>query len=963
MLRIVGDTVQQRQQRADRVDGTAKARRYVTVDYEYIGGRDFDATLERGPLVKAWLAGLPTPAGEPVPVHRHKLVPADASAQRYAPVEVSFPYHESEWPQDACIRFLLFDQIQNSEGDWTYEKAASGEAFLADLLAKNAGEKARVDMRVQSYYMPTMQDRKNQRLFEQRRHKGKLLVGRRSTHPDVTWAPPTGVELIPRNYPHLQAAMMMAVGQNMALFNPEIVGAKTLRPTLAHEIDNVHAPLYVQETPVGVRGSWFFTATPLEARAHITGRHDGVESAKDYYETLIKQSLRRHDMSRAEFLEAGRIYAGVGDSRARRKLTDHQLRIAGAVLATGLTQRVNMMSYVADKVVLGGGTHEEPVVESFDNVDDRTAMVGDFGGARSRDLGGARTKIGGEFMGRARGERRVASGGAMDCEDGAKDALVHFSTLVDPGVLPDADVSDRPLLVAARRIGQHYRGVAILSSVLSRNLTDATASMGHGKEAEVTIGSRADTRVQVGAHMFAVLIPEETLRRNITSAMKAYHPPHQPGGAGRTKIGAPMRSRGGHAGGGHAGGGHTHPPAKVDLGTPTPMAIGAPSSAGGAKTTVLGSGDALPALLCEGTGVLHPLMVPWDGYERPADFAGRRAAVTRSLLGQEAELRMRVGQSSDDIVAKRGHAAPPKNHPALSKFKPMHSQKDLVDHPHTRLVKTFYRTAAEAYLVPTARQLQDRLEDRAAVSSPDTGAPVLVGDQLIPVQLGDRYARTTNSKGVRPTWGVAVSDILRSSELVGFVPTPHPSPIETKIVHQVSKHIAPANGTWHLDLENEKDPEADPFIVAAKRWPGIFQQTSGLATPVVRRKGMPKTRYVMAHAYGDPRKLHEKDVVALGSWMKRNPYVIAASLNMEYGTYHLATVRLDALVDCGNTATQSQTHIGALLKRAPKRGDPPKSRGTQPLGGAAASRGEAGGVSPFHRNVVKRFQKTRRPKV
>jgi len=941
----------------------------VEIVYQYSAGRDFDDTLERGPLVQAWMAGVPMPAGEPIPVHRHRLVESAGSgsggAHAYAPVRVALPYSASEWPRDASVRFLIFDQIQNSVGDWTYEKAASGEVFLADLLAAPAGKNLKADMRVQSYYMPTAADRRDPKMFARKRHKGVMHVGRKSVHPDVTWAAPTGFELVPSNYGSLQAAMMLAVGRSMSPFNAELVGKRAMRPTLANEIDNVHAPLYVQETPIGLDGATFFSLTPTEAAAHITGRHEGVESTKAYYETLIRQSLKRHDMSEREFVRAGETFAG-----GERRTTDHRLRIAAAAFASALTQRVNMMEYVADKVVLGNAAHEEPIVESFDQVDGRTDQVGDFGGARSRDVVVAPATsrfIGAPVSGRA--DRRVASGGAMDCEDGAKDAAIHFSTLTDPGVLSDAHIGDRPLLVAARRIGQKYRAAAVLTSVLSRNLTDATSKGGVGGSGRrVKIGSREDMNVKVGAHMFTVLIPEATLKRNISRAMKA-HQPARTGGA----LPSGQRIKRGHsrrigAAPSLVGASSNRPIARVDLGSygestafrsgtgAIGSRVGSSGRAERGDKAVLKSGAALPALLCEGTGVLHPLMVPLDGYEDPKNVVGRKIAITRSILGQEAELRMRVGKGSDEVVgAVSGGGSEPQAHKSMSKFKSMHTQKELVDDPDTRLVQTFYRTAAEMYLIPTAKQVENRLAVARGGGGAKTrsGVPVLVGDRLIPMQIGGRQGEALKHGGAKATWGVAISDILRSSEVVGMLPTPHPSDTETQIVRRVGEHIAPPTSAWRLDMEREDDSDADPYIVAAKRWPEVFSAASKLPRARVASKTGSKARFIMAHAYGDPRKLKEADIGALGRWMRANPYVVGASLSMEYATYHLATVRLDALVDCGDTAQQSQSHIHKLLKKAPRRPplpvEPIKVRASLPI--------NLPNLTEFHKRVVARFYK------
>lgn len=910
---------------------TQRSETGFEIEYEY----DPKGTLGPGetrPILMMWMA----PRRGPYAAHRHRLVPLGGrrGPPRFAGVRVRFPHDPRREPleHDAAFHAILLSTVTSSEGQITYEKAASAQVHLADLMAAHEGERraryraqkagaplgggetppaawtretppaawTRVPMQVQSYYMPTPgQDRPE--LVAAERHKGDLALRLRRVPGGgslrLPWARPSGFELTPANVPHLQRAMMSAVARTMAPFQRARRGRRgggpagadgTLAPT-EREILNVHAPLYVQETEVPLDGSAFWARAPLVAREHLSYAGGATEGER-YLEQLLRQAMARHDVTEPEFLQAAAAFDERLEPHARRagppgghdpydeEAHDAGVHRALAAVGTAMTMRGNMMKYVADKVVLAK-TGREVVVESFDQADIRTANARDAGGVRSWDLlpGGAKRAVDSKRGGGEEDDRSVASGGAIDCEDGGRDAAVHFAMLADPGAGIPSPRS--PLVAGARAMAQHYEAVGVLCSVLSRNLADARGgaagsdARGGYLAAGAPIGSPEDERVEVGAHMFLLLLPKTTLRRSMVRALDA------PSRLSRT---AP----------------------KVDGEPDPPLA------------SPLASGRELPVLLCEGTGVLHPLMRASEAYAGSQE--GREAAALGDVLRQEAYVRLNTGRSSAEIAAEivarqpqvasagleAGRGAPPE---ALDRFQEMHRQDAVVDDPEARIVPTFYRTGAEFFKVPTARQLEARLRRTRA-----RPAEQLAGDRLIPLQVRAGGAGE-GGLGER-TWGVPISYVVRQRAEVAMLPTPEPTPAEARIVDRVHQHLAPT-----VPLRRDLDPRSDRYIAEALRWPALFAKASGLPAVTdahrdLALRGEPE-RYVMTHKYADPRELSGKEVAEVARWLGRDNgrFVKAGSLTVERTTERLATVRLDALVDCGDTAGRVRGQVQKLF--------------------------------------------------
>lgn len=895
------------------------------------------------------------------------------------------PSSENQWPyaKTASAKVLVAQLMAKQEA-----LNQKGKASGTFTVARDQSAWMTVPFKIQSYYMP-VPGKDDEALVQKEQHKGNLqvrLVDRsasRGAIASIRWASKSKYDLTPVNKPSQQAAMMMAVTRGLSPFSPEIVGNHALTPDF-EELHNVHAPLNVQESGIDLDGATFWSRVPDLAQQHVA-HHGGQQEAAEYLDVLLKQSLARHNMTRKSFYAAALRFqhSSINKSSYRpaepdgsdgTAVSDGQVLRAVSVLATACTMRGNMMRYVADKAVLAQ-SKETVTVESFDQVDIRTGNQQDSGGVRSWDsnkrhtsavslanlhhLGAShlqrrwKSKISGsKYRDSVERDRNEAVGGAGDCEDLARDAAVHFTLIADNAAgIPDSAIRNYPVLAAARQIAHHYRAMGVLSSVLSRNLADAqqsrtsnaggqsqsfvqptarcrcgsmggVASVGSfvdaasGEDQEGTsmtsgstppIGSVGDRRVQVGAHMFTLLVPKRMLQVAVARAVDHARP------ESGTSVGFK----------------------DIDLGMTPPSSVGAADTPTQNRyetvpaSTPLSRGRGLPVALCEGTGILHPLMLPQEHYATAVQDKLDRA--TRVVMDQEAQVRMRTAKTSSELAAamvmmtdathaarssnssrSRGGAQPTSSAssspglmlripPAMDRFMPMHEQDQLLDDPDQRIVPTFYRNAAEMYLVPTANQLRSRRK-RGRVAKPHR----LTGDRLIPIQIGSRSSVRKDPRTLR--WGLPVSDILRQRRHVAFLPTPEPHPDETHIVDSVYRHTAPAVDL-HLDKHLDRDPylaQAGGWVQSVKRW----KQDRGYTTVPVALKQLhlqhTRTevfqRYSLVHAYAHPRDMDSKQEIAdMMRWLHtKNPHVVAADIKFERSTYRLAMLRLDVLVDAGS---------------------------------------------------------------
>lgn len=904
------------------------------VDYRYEAGASFGHD-ERYPIMVAWTTAPKSAEQAPAAFHRHRLRP-----HRKTTVRVAFPFDARQtWSQDTSVRFLLLTALRSSEGKWTWAKTASAQVYLADLMASSQNRKGTESMlvepmQIQSYYMPPP-GKDDEASVTAERHKGDLHVRLAPTETNramlsgVQWKPPDPLDLTPVNESALQAAMMLTVARSMSPFGDQVLKTGALRMTLP-ELRRVHAPLYVQETPIPLDGCKFWLHVPDVARQHVD-HHGGTQEANRYLHTLLQQSLARHNMSPQKFVEAARIFDRARRGLGTKGVSDAQIHRAVQVVATASTMRGNAMRYAADRVFLPE-SKEVTVVESFDQVDIRTGQATDTGGVRSYELPTTATtnvptasKMDSD---KEDDPRDTATGGAEDCEDVGRDAAVHFVLMADPDAgIPDAAV-ESPLLKAARSVASHYRVVGVLTSVLGRNLSDGTKSgASSGSNSDPiddedddfpTIGSSEDRNVEVGAHMFALMVPQRVLETNVNRALQ-------------TKRAGEFR---------------------VDLGVldTTPSLAKVSNPHGGylqvPKRSPLNRNRELPVALCEGTGILDPLMLAREHYVQ--GIHAKCAAALTLVLDQEAAVRLRTGKTSSQLAkmvleaslkrqqqqhqeplhvgAASTEGMPPE---VLEKFNPMHRQEWLIDHTEKRVVPRFYRTAAELYLVPTSAQLAAR---RRLTTSTDDGIDTLAGDRMIPLQIGSRHG----GKSGKATWGLAVSDILRQRSFVGFLPTPAPSALETQIDDRVHSHVAPAVAL-HLDT----DLGHDKYIQAAMRWQKQLrhQQPEGVHAALDRLKqqyagfggskipqrtafsgsspGALHRRYALIHGYAHPKDLTDSSMKPLLRWLsQQNSHVVAADLQVERFTYRLAMVRLDTLMDTGaRTADRAEPRIEATFRR------------------------------------------------
>ena len=885
---------------------TTAAVDHAVFEYYYKPHNTMSAEEKDSPIMLAWTT-LPTvpgahppfsrhalrksggtlSAGAALALSRHAVTSVAASHQNSGPydtVQVKVPFDpKPKWRQDNAIHFMLMTKTTNHDGQSTYASEATTEAYMADLVA-NPYKWFRLPARVGPYYMPSPgQD--NPALVTAERHKGDVHVRLVSSHAPV-WHAPMMTDLTPANQTIQQSVLMMGISTHMAPFEPTVVG-QSLQATLP-ELKRIHAPIFVNATTRTPRGPAYFMWASYMARQQVM-YHGGPEKAMAYYSTLLGYGLERHNMSQAEFIAAGARFAaassGAPIAAARAKfggavnpggLSDARLRKAVSVLATTCVMRVNMMRYTSDRAVLAQ-SKQVKAVESFDAVDNRTNQTQDEGGAESLDFGlypttatssGAPMRFGIRKHHVHSVARSIASGGSMDCEDGAFDGAKVFLNLTDAGSgLPD--VSSHALIKAAREIGYHYTAMAILCSVLSASLAEATGTANSGASVAMTdtpdIGSLQDRKIVPGAHMWLALLSKAQLAENVGRAFAA-----SPG------IGQARK-------------------ASLDLGFGRP------------PKSPMRSGAHPPPAFAEGTGIINPMMRPEEANE--PSLAGKLKVAIGALRISEAHLRLSSAMTSQDVEAAGNNAMVSPAPAVMNKFMPMHRQDRIIDNPKKRFVPTFYRTGAEFYGISTHAQLKAWLNPSAATKH--ASAQVFANHFMIPVNVPQT--------GGPSTWGVSISHLMGEQPNVGILPTPKPTLEEMMITQRVMEHLPPAVATHLGDQLGSSE-----YLTAAMRWPAMLKKQSGLESVAVaqarlgNRVNHPGHETVVIHTFAHPRDLRDADIPVLARWLKGNPHVVAANLTIERSTYHLATVRLDALVDVGDlSAGVTPALTKALVQRYP----------------------------------------------
>lgn len=829
---------------------------------------------KESPILVAWTT-LPVVSDHRAPVHNHALHRTDAmfsgslygdgNSRRhtgiYDTVQVEFPFDPSQkWRQDTAIHFKLNTKTKNHDGQYTYASEAYTEFYLADLLD---GDSHTSPLRVGSYYMPP-KGSDNTELVNTERHKGDMEVTLMSTH-TPEWEPPGRYDITPANKIKLQSALMMGISRHMAPFETMVTGSQGLQPTMP-ELVRIHAPIWVNETDLAPSGSQYFAKASAIAKAEVTNLPGGTNTAKDFYTVLCKQSLARHNMSESELIACGARFAGDVDADA--SISDAMLIKAVAVLATTCTQTYTMMRYSSDRAVLAQSKRTVPV-ESFDNASNRNDQTQDQDGVKSHDLvlqptafvtTGAPTRFGASLKKKPHVARNVASGGGIDCEDGANGAAKRFLNLVDSGSgLPD--VSTHRLLKPLREIGKHFSAMAILCSVYSASLGEATGNSDASIDnAMPTIKSQRDREVVPGAHMFLLINAKTVLMKNVGKALAA-------------SAGISQARK-----------------ASLDLGFDRP------------PKSPLQSGADLPSMVFETTGYINPDMT--TAASRETTLKGKVKAAIGALSISEAHLRLVSAMTSEDVEASVDAMVSPAPE-IMNKFNPMHRQDRIIEDKQHRLVDRFYRFASECFGIATAAQVKS-WRQKSLISG---NLPVFANHFMIPVDL---------SKPGTPTWGVDVSQIMRGEANVGFLPTPAPTKTEVLITDSVVRHMEPG-AAFCLGHQIE----SDEYLTAAMDWPAMFQKYSGLESATVAQARLGKQHKsdhesVVIHTFAHPRDLSHSDIPVLARWLKDNPHVVAANIVIERATYHLGMVRLDALMDVGDlSASVTQNLTKAFVQRYP----------------------------------------------
>ncbi len=931
--------------RQEEVEQQQQQQQQLHIEYLYIAHDTFaDPSVERHPKIDVWTS-LPRVRGtRGHPIHQRLLPEASDlvgdDPSRNPVARVAFPYDAGEVQQRgmsvaASVHFLLLTQVQSgATSRWCYEQTAAAKVPLAGLMAAAQGQHdpqhdvegaagdvvqgwRRVPMKIYSFYML---DRTyaTQEALDADRSKGEMWVrlagpsARKWGKPGtlVRWAKPTGFEAVPAHAPSLMAATGLAVARTMSVLDPDVMAAAAAKttttttqrsnpfPAITHKIAQVHAIVFKNEgDPVPMPGYTYWSMIPLVAAEHVRGQDPAAaRRVDDYLATLLRQSLARHDMTAAEFVAASHstVFQGGTDSR----VTPRQVRTACAALAGAAGMRgPGFVDYVRDTVPLGGRDHRLPTVESFNDIALRTDDDRDMGGVRSwlmMAAGGSESARRRLPVAAVRGPvANTASGGAGDCEDSGHDGAMHFVMWRERGIVPSTEFR-HPINEAARTIAQSYRAVGILSSVMHRNLADAKSKSSGPSPPPPLIGDPLDEQEEVGAHMFTLLISEKTLRRGVNKALLARKMSEQD--------------------------------VTVDFGTH----LQGPSA--NAHVSPEGHPIRLPVLLLEGTGMLDPLPLTAEYYARKGGPVARVRAATRSAMGQEAEVRLRTGITTREVlIMSQQHekttttttttSGKISDALAAAGFTTMHTQEKLVEDPDERFIPHFYQTISEVYVVPTLEQAEDRRQTAAAAHEAQPrlrSRRRLSGDLMYAVQIGERFqgGRDTGRVEIpaQLSDGVDLSDLMRHRDFVGFLPTPEPHPHELAAVESLRKHMAPT-----LPLELAEGSAAAPYEARGRASIQAFRRSTAGMRSARRAMEDKDGRLVMVHAYASSVATASDGAIrSLGQSLRQNPHVRGASLEVERTTYHLVGLRLDVAIDTSGEGTEIVPRVLAQMMEAKK---------------------------------------------
>lgn len=293
-------------------------------------------------------------------------------------------------------------------------------------------------------------------------------------------------------------------------------------------------------------------------------------------------------------------------------------------------------------------------------------------------------KIGTEAFGNALMDR------SGDCEDFAK-------LIVQILAGARSSTSTHPMILSIQSTLRHYTAFAVLGSVFGRKVSDGEESASKRHRTligDIVVGSKEDLRAGIGAHMYALLLPERNVLRALQSTSSKVQ--RMPDG---TELPSYVKE--------HISKEYLHKPLR-EVGKYESESVGArtrrrrsvrvhespgPGLDGLNKDQLDAFYRRLPPLVLEGTGPANALVNAVESYY--STMEDKRDAINETLLEVEAVTRLISSMSSDQVTSR----AIQTNQSVFKPFTMVISTNRLVDHLDVR-ISNFYRMLIEMYGIP-----------------------------------------------------------------------------------------------------------------------------------------------------------------------------------------------------------------------------------------------------------------------
>jgi len=721
-----------------------------------------------------------------------------------------------ELPADASFWFHLMTKQKSSEGYSLYENAGAGRIMIADVLKSTTCEdivlyKGKSDgmiwnsgtSRVRHTVSVTMPHPDDNTL-----PKATVLIEMRddasvntARSGAISFRAPAPYDWTPGNHYTMELVGYLAVENDMCIFYGGENGHGDKVPkvltTISPELDHVHAPYYATGL-TNLPGFVYF--------ANLTDQHPPDEKV---FQTLIENVLKRHRMSKEEFVatcnsfleqrsplverykERGSRFVGTKESETDNDKERQKIQKVCAMIMEISSQVANALPYIGDfEVDIVADTEDEPeksvsvktrILEKL-----RSAMRGrprhmsrSTYGNRNRhhwrhsvgdDLSPLENKASlraGSFhktFSRVHTDRhgdesfddpmRKKSG---DCEDLASLIMRVFRHLQE-------NEWKSPELKAAQAISQHYCISAALVSVTARNLKEGH----HYKTDEVVINSERDRSANFGAHMTTIATP-------------LFH------------LGAIVDRNNGKA----FSTGEIKLPSGVSAGDP-----------------MVQRSKELPVLVGEGTGALFALPLAPEAY---VNTTKAKMRVTEEAIKQkDADARLQTGMSMGEIQKAGGSA---RKLPGFSSIETIKEQKQLFNHKNIRF-SPFFRDISALFFTPPHKEepvytglhssecrmptAHRNITDSTKDIDPAVLASMMSWRVVRPVQIGVREedkkapssllsSRNTYIQKEEKTikHGVPMTDFVNKRKHVGALLTPPETLNMNRVMASTSRHLLP----------------------------------------------------------------------------------------------------------------------------------------------------------------------------